>query len=101
MGAIAPRLQEIEARSRAVRENPDGLGAVGYAMQSAFYFGALTRIDASLVGLLLYAYPALVLLLAYALRRERPGRQLRVIGEGCVGRSVCRRRAHEHDQVVE
>jgi hypothetical protein len=31
MGAIAPRLQEIEARSRAVRENPDaspGSGAL-------------------------------------------------------------------------
>lgn len=52
-----------------------GLGAVGYAMQSAFYFGALTQIDASLVGLLLYAYPALVLVLAYALRRERPERR--------------------------
>lgn len=52
-----------------------GLGAVGYAMQSAFYFGALTQIDASLVGMLLYGYPALVLLLAYALRRERPERR--------------------------
>lgn len=46
------------------------LGAVGYACQAAFYFGALTHISASLVSLLLYAYPALVTALAIALRRE-------------------------------
>jgi drug/metabolite transporter (DMT)-like permease len=47
-----------------------GLGAVGYALQATFYFGALTSIDASLVSLLLYIYPALVMVLALALRRE-------------------------------
>ncbi|WP_307806800.1 DMT family transporter [Streptomyces sp. FH025] len=50
------------------------LGAVGYAVQSAAYFGAVTRIDASLAALLLYAYPAVVTLLALALRRESPDR---------------------------
>ncbi|NUT34016.1 MAG: DMT family transporter [Hamadaea sp.] len=52
-----------------------GLGGVGYALQAALYFGALARIDASLTGLLLYLYPALVTALAVLLRRERPDRR--------------------------
>ena len=47
-----------------------GLGAVGYALQAGFYFGALTRLDAGVVAQLLYIYPALVFLLAMARRRE-------------------------------
>jgi drug/metabolite transporter (DMT)-like permease len=47
-----------------------GLGAVGYALQSGGYFAALTHMDASMVGLVLYVYPALVLMLALGLRRE-------------------------------
>ncbi|WP_186316016.1 DMT family transporter [Catellatospora sichuanensis] len=77
-----------------------GLGAVGYALQAGFYFGALARIDASLTALLLYAYPALVTVLAIALRRERPDRRrlaalacsaagmLLMLGAGGVGGSV-------------
>ncbi|REE98212.1 DMT family transporter [Thermomonospora umbrina] len=48
-----------------------GLGAVGYACQAAFYFGALARISGSLAALLLYTYPPLVAGVAVALRRER------------------------------
>ncbi len=48
-----------------------GMGAVGYALQAGLYFGALTRIDASLVALILYVYPVLVMAGAVALRRER------------------------------
>jgi drug/metabolite transporter (DMT)-like permease len=33
------------------------MGACGYAVQSALFFAALTRIDASLTALLLYTYP--------------------------------------------
>jgi drug/metabolite transporter (DMT)-like permease len=51
------------------------LGAVGYAAQSGGYFGALTRIDASLTALLLYVYPALVFLGALALRRDHVDRR--------------------------
>jgi drug/metabolite transporter (DMT)-like permease len=53
-----------------------GLGALGYATQSTLYFSALERIDASLVALVLYTYPALVTMAAAALGRERltPGR---------------------------
>ena len=51
------------------------LGAVGYAAQSGGYFGALTRIDASLTALLLYVYPALVFLGALALGRDHIDRR--------------------------
>jgi drug/metabolite transporter (DMT)-like permease len=48
-----------------------GLGAAGYAAQAGLFFGALTRLDASLTSLLLYFYPMLVFLGAVALRREQ------------------------------
>ncbi len=47
------------------------MGAVGYATQSGLFFGALERMDASLLALVLYAYPALVLVAAVAIGRER------------------------------
>ncbi|GAB2571439.1 DMT family transporter [Kribbella endophytica] len=47
------------------------MGGIGYATQSGLFFGALERIDASLLALLLYAYPALVTIGAIVLRRER------------------------------
>jgi drug/metabolite transporter (DMT)-like permease len=46
------------------------MGAFGYAAQAGLYFGALTRIDASLTSLLLYTYPGLVFVLAVTLGRE-------------------------------
>jgi drug/metabolite transporter (DMT)-like permease len=51
------------------------LGGVGYAVQAACYFSALTRIDASLVGQILYVYPAMVMVLGLALRRETASRR--------------------------
>ncbi len=51
------------------------LGVFGYSVQAALYFGALERIDAGLASLLLYAYPALVTVAAFALRRESPTRR--------------------------
>jgi drug/metabolite transporter (DMT)-like permease len=47
------------------------LGSIGYAAQSALFFAALARIDASLIALLLYLFPALVTLGAVALGRDR------------------------------
>ena len=47
------------------------MGAVGYATQAGLYFAALERMDASLLALVLYAYPALVLVAAVAIGRER------------------------------
>lgn len=46
------------------------LGAFGYATQASLYFLALDRVDASLVTLLLYTYPALVTIAAAVLGRE-------------------------------
>lgn len=52
------------------------LGAVGYAGQSALYFGALARNPAAVNSLLLYIYPAFVALLGWLAFRRRPtGRQ--------------------------
>jgi drug/metabolite transporter (DMT)-like permease len=48
-----------------------GMGAIGYATQSGLFFGALERMDASLLALILYVYPALVLVGAVSLGRER------------------------------
>jgi drug/metabolite transporter (DMT)-like permease len=47
------------------------LGACGYALQAGCFFAALSRIDASLLSLLLYTYPSMVAVAAILLRRER------------------------------
>ena len=56
------------------------LGGVGYVVESLCYFSALERISAGLTALLLYLYPALVVLLAAVLLRHRP----RPLALGCV-----------------
>jgi drug/metabolite transporter (DMT)-like permease len=48
------------------------LGGVGYVVESLCYFLALERISAGLTALLLYFYPALVVLLAAVVLRVRP-----------------------------
>lgn len=50
------------------------LGGVGYALQSLCYFSALERVSASLTALLLYFYPALVVVLTAVLVRRAPSR---------------------------
>jgi drug/metabolite transporter (DMT)-like permease len=52
------------------------MGAFGYALEAGLFFVALERIDASLVELLLYAYPAIVTAVALAAGREAPGPRL-------------------------
>jgi drug/metabolite transporter (DMT)-like permease len=47
-----------------------GLGAIGYATQAGLFFAALERLDASLLALILYTYPAWVTLAAFALGRR-------------------------------
>jgi drug/metabolite transporter (DMT)-like permease len=66
-----PSLRARQAGRRAVLIGL-ALGAIGYATQSGLFFGALERMDASLLALLLYTYPAWVTLAAFALGRERP-----------------------------
>ncbi len=52
-----------------------GMGVFGYAAQAGLYFSALSKIDASLVALILYVYPVLVMAGSVALRRERASRR--------------------------
>lgn len=47
-----------------------GMGVFGYAVQASLYFSALRHLDAALVALILYVYPALVMLVAVLTRRE-------------------------------
>jgi drug/metabolite transporter (DMT)-like permease len=57
------------------------LGGVGYAAQAGCFFAALRRIDASLLSLLVYTFPAIVAGATIALGRERAdGRRLTALG---------------------
>jgi drug/metabolite transporter (DMT)-like permease len=47
-----------------------GLGALGYSAQAGAYFAALSRLDASLLALLLYTFPVMVTVAAVVLGRE-------------------------------
>jgi len=62
-----------ELRSLPRRDIRAGLalGACGYAIQSGCYFAALEHIEASLLSLLLYTFPAMVAAAAVVLGRER------------------------------
>jgi drug/metabolite transporter (DMT)-like permease len=72
--AIVALRRPVTRPPRALALGGLALG-IGYAAQAAGYFGALTRIDASLTSLLTYTYPALVFGAAVALRRERADRR--------------------------
>lgn len=68
--------------ARELRELPAGdillalgLGACGYALQAGGYFAALGRMDASVLALLLYTFPAIVTVAAIAIGRERADRR--------------------------
>jgi drug/metabolite transporter (DMT)-like permease len=50
-----------------------GLGAIAYSAQAGAYFAALARIDAGLLSLLVYTFPAIVAVAAVAIGRERFG----------------------------
>src|SRR3954469_3369147 len=60
---------------RGVLGRAFALGAVGYAMQAGLYFLALARMDASVLSLILYTYPALVTGAAILLGRESANRR--------------------------
>jgi drug/metabolite transporter (DMT)-like permease len=67
--------REVRAMGRGDIAVGLALGACGYALQSGCYFAALERIDASLLSLLLYTFPAIVAAAAIALGRERLDRR--------------------------
>lgn len=48
------------------------LGAIGYMVESTFFFMGLERGTAAAVSLLFYAYPAIVMLIEVAVGRARP-----------------------------
>jgi drug/metabolite transporter (DMT)-like permease len=64
-------LGEVRSLSRRDLGLGLALGAAGYALQAGGYFAALERIDASLLALILYTYPAMVAGAALAIGRER------------------------------
>jgi drug/metabolite transporter (DMT)-like permease len=66
--AVAAELRALAPRDIGLAL---GLGAAGYSLQAGCYFLALERIDASLLSLLLYTFPAMVATAAVVLGRER------------------------------
>lgn len=70
---LATRAARAEVRGLPRRELvlALALGAVGFALQASGYFGALARLDASLLTLFLYTFPAMVAIAAVAIGRER------------------------------
>jgi drug/metabolite transporter (DMT)-like permease len=73
--AAAGALPEVRALGSRDLRIGLGLGAFGYAAQAGFFFSALERIDASLLSLVLYTFPAIVAAAAVALGRERMTRR--------------------------
>jgi drug/metabolite transporter (DMT)-like permease len=63
--------REVRALGRRDVAIAVGLGMGGYALQAGCYFAALDRIDASVLTLLVYTYPAMVAVAAFAIGRER------------------------------
>ena len=86
---LRPSLRSVPGKPAASRgwvlATALGLGAIGYATQATFYFSALKRIDASLVALVLYTFPAMVTVVAALLGRERltPARAAALIVASC------------------
>ena len=78
-GTLLATLPSLAASLRVAGGRPLaiglGLGAIGYATQAGLFFAALQRLDASLLALVLYTYPAWVMLGSLALGREQPTRR--------------------------
>jgi len=76
--ACTGRLRAVRALPRRDLGVALALGAVGYCVQTGAYFAALERIDASLLGLLVYTFPVIVTVAAIALGREAASRRTAV-----------------------
>jgi drug/metabolite transporter (DMT)-like permease len=77
---LLPQMRAVAPRDAMIAL---GLGACGYALQAGCYFVALEHVDASLLSLILYTYPAIVTVAAVALGRERLDRR-RLLALGLV-----------------
>jgi drug/metabolite transporter (DMT)-like permease len=73
--AATGALREVRRLRRSDVLAALALGAVGYSVQAGAYFTALRRLDASLLSLLLYTFPAMVTVAEIALGRERANRR--------------------------
>jgi drug/metabolite transporter (DMT)-like permease len=73
--ALNGRAAEVRALPRGDVAIALALGACAYAVQAGCFFAALQRIDASLLSLLVYTFPAIVAVAAIALGRERASRR--------------------------
>ena len=69
--AVTGRLRAVRGLARRDAVAGLALGAIGYSAQAGAFFAALRRLDASLLSLLLYTFPAMVTVAAIALGRER------------------------------
>jgi drug/metabolite transporter (DMT)-like permease len=67
--------RDLRALSRRDVSIALALGAVGYGAQAGGYFAALERLDASLLSLLVYTFPAIVAVTAVVIGRERASRR--------------------------
>lgn len=63
-----------------------GLGSVGFAVQALGYFGAVAVMDAGLAALLVYTYPAIIVVIGFLTRREPlTRRRLVALGSSAAG----------------
>lgn len=67
----SPRVRAEGRTRRNILLTAVGLGALGYSTQAGFYFGALDRMDASVLAIVFYTFPVFVTLGAVALGRDR------------------------------
>ena len=89
LAAVAWGAGALRGLPRRVLAAGLALGAVGYATQAGLYFLALERMDASVLSLVLYTYPALVTVAAIVLRRERAtGRRLTAVVVASAGTAL-------------
>ena len=86
-GRRAPPARALAAATSASRSRS---ARVGYSAQAGAYFAALQRLDAALLSLLLYTFPAMVTVAAIALGRERASRRTAGALVARVGRPVPR-----------
>jgi drug/metabolite transporter (DMT)-like permease len=68
-------VRRLRTRSRRDVAIALALGAIGYGAQAGAYFAALERLDASLLAMLVYTFPAIVTVAAIALGRESASRR--------------------------
>ena len=89
LAAVALSVGQVQRLGRRAVVAGLLMGAVGYATQAGLYFLALERMDASLLSLLLYTYPALVTVAAIAIGREEATRfRLVALGVASIGTAL-------------